>query len=136
MAPFHVASSALAFLIPPLLFSLPAYSADVTGAWATDASACKNIFVKGKSGLSLARTADLHGSGFIIEKDRIKGKMVACNIRSRKEDGAILHLIATCSTDVALGPAQFSLRIINDKEIMRLYPGLPELDMAYHRCSL
>ena len=136
MAPFRVVSTAFAVLIGSSLFSFAVYSADLSGAWATDASACKNIFVKKKGGLSIAKTSDVHGSGFIIDRDRIRGKMAVCSIRSRKEDGAILHLITMCSTDVALGPAQFSLRIIGDNEVIRLFPGVPELDTPYYRCTL
>jgi hypothetical protein len=123
-------------LIGWLLFSFPANAADFLGLWATNASACKKVFVKRGGTVSFAKDADLYGSGFIIEQNRIRGKMATCSIKSRKEDGALTHLIANCSTDIALQAVQFSLKIDDENKITRLFPGVPELATSYFRCSL
>ena len=117
-----------------LLFGISAQADDLNGAWANDASVCGKVFVTGNASVSFTNTSDAYGIGFIIEGDRLKGKMVDCTINSRKQDGTTVHLIAACSTDVALSPTQFTLRIEGDNKITRVFPGIPEMDIAYFRC--
>jgi hypothetical protein len=109
---------------------------DLTGAWATDAAMCKKVFVGTGSKIAFAKDADVYGSGFVYEKNRLKGKIATCAIKTQKRDGDVVHLITTCSTDVALSPVQFSLRIDNERQITRFFPGVPELSTEYYRCSL
>lgn len=113
-----------------------AWAADLNGAWANDAAACPNIFVKKGSAISIANKADLYGSGFIIEGNRIRGKMATCNIKARKDEETTVHLVATCSTDIALETVQFTLKIIDQNKIARVFPGMPELETSYVRCAL
>jgi hypothetical protein len=123
-------------LVGWLLFSPTANAANFSGPWATDASACKNIFVRIGGTVSFAKDSDFYGSGFIIEPNRIRGKMATCTIKLRKEDGAVTNFIAVCSTDIALQTVQFSLKIDDENTITRLYPGVPALATKYYRCSL
>jgi hypothetical protein len=116
------------------LFGVSAQADDLNGAWANDASVCERVFVIDNASISFSKTSDAHGSGFIIEGDRLKGKMVDCTINTRKQDGKTVHLIAACSTDVALSPTQFTLRIEGENKITRVFPGLPEMNIAYVRC--
>ena len=129
----------VAILVVILIGSLtPGFRAeamDLTGAWATDATACKKIFSGSAGNLSFTQDADVYGSGFIYEKNRIRGKIATCAIVAQKEDGDVLHLITNCSTDVALETVQFSLRIDNANQITRFFPGVPELKTEYYRCS-
>jgi hypothetical protein len=113
-----------------------AHAADITGAWATDASACNKIFSKKGGTISLTRDADLYGSGFIIDGNRIRAKIASCRITSRKEDGATVHLVASCATDIMLSSVQFSMKVIDQNRIARTYPGIPELETPYERCAL
>jgi hypothetical protein len=109
--------------------------ANLDGAWASDASVCNKMFVKRNAQVSFAKSSDIYGSGFIFNGDKISGKMASCNIKSRKQDGAILNLIATCSTDIAiLSLTQFSLRLDDQGKITRLFPGMPEMETTYYRC--
>lgn len=80
-------------------------------------------------------TVNLYGSGFVYEKNRLRGKIATCVVKTQKEDGDVVHLIASCSTDVALATVQFSLRIDNQNQITRLFPGMPELKTEYFRCA-
>ena len=123
-------------LIGSLTLGFRAEAMDLTGAWATDASACKKIFSGSVGNLSFTADADVYGSGFIYEKNRLRGKIAICTIVAQKEDGEVLHLVSTCSTDVALDTVQFSLRIDNANQITRFFPGLPELKTEYYRCAL
>ena len=112
------------------------YAADLTGAWASDANACKKIFVKSNEKLTIAKDADMYGSGFVIEQNRIRGKLASCDIIARKQDGPITNLVAKCATDLAFENIQFSLKLDDENKITRLYPGLPELSVSYYRCAL
>ena len=125
-----------AVIIGWMFGSLASHAADLTGAWASDAEACGKILVKSNGKIAIANDADLYGSGFIIEQNRIRGKIATCNIIARKEDGPITHLVAKCATDIAFENVQFSLKIENENKITRLYPGIPELSVQYFRCPI
>lgn len=112
----------LVLLIAQLAFWSCAEARDLTGAWVSDVSTCKQVFRGSPGKLSFAKDADVYGSGFIYEKNRLVGKNATCTIKSHKEDGDVLHLITSCSNDVALATVQFSLRIEDDNEIVRFFP--------------
>lgn len=114
----------------------PTRAGDIDGAWASDADACGKIFMKTRDSLVFAQDADLHGSGFIITGNRIRGKLANCAIKLRKNEGDTVHLAAACSTDVAVETVPFTLRIVGDDTIVRLFPGIPELETSYHRCRM
>ena len=124
----------LSVLIACFLFSVAAGAASLTGVWATDGSACQTVFVKSGGHVSFADNSDIYGGGFIIEGSLVRGKMQTCNIKLRKEDGEITHIVATCSTDVALSTIQFSLKFDGENKIIRFFPGVPELSTPYFRC--
>ena len=50
-----------------------ARATDLTGAWATNADECKNVFVrKGKANqITFTPMSELHGGGFIAEPNRL-----------------------------------------------------------------
>jgi hypothetical protein len=116
--------------------SLASHAADLTGAWASDGKACNKIFVKSNGNVAIAKDSDVYGSGFIIEQNRIRGKIATCSIIARREDGAVTNLVAKCSTDIALETVQFSLKLDGKDKITRFYPGVPELAVSYFRCPL
>jgi hypothetical protein len=126
----------VAVLIAALFVSPAANAVDLNGAWANDVSICNKIFEKKDNTISMTRDSDMHGSGFIIAGNQIRGKVATCAIKSRKENGSLLQLVATCSTDVALSTVQFSLQIDNENKLTRLFPGIPEMQMQYVRCPL
>lgn len=111
------------------------HAADITGVWVTNAAACNKVFVKRGNNISFTKDADAYGGGFIIEGNRIRGKIATCNIKTRKEDGSTMHLVASCATDIMLSDVQLSVRIINRDKIARIFPGLPELETSYERCT-
>jgi hypothetical protein len=126
----------IAVLITVLFVSPAANAVDLNGAWANDVAVCDKIFEKKNNTVSMTRDSDMYGSGFIIDGNQIRGKVATCTIRSRKEDGAMLHLIASCSTDVALSTVEMSLKIDSEKQMTRVFPGIPEMQMQYVRCPL
>lgn len=120
-----------------MLIGRSSYAFDLSGAWATNQSACKDIFALGPGRTLLMKDdSDLYGSGFIARGKEIIGKMQKYKILSAKESKNVVRLVAACSTDVALGHVQFAFRIDNDNKITRFYPGIEELNVSYWRCPL
>ena len=115
--------------------AMDARAADITGAWASDASNCNKIFVKRGNSVFLAEEADLYGSGFVVEGRKIRGRAATCDIKTMKEDGSTVHLLAACATDIMLSNVQFTLKAIDQDRLMRLFPGMPEIQMPYERCT-
>jgi hypothetical protein len=117
------------------LLATPANAIELTGAWSTDAGQCNKVFKKKGGQLGFSELSDLYGSGFIVDKDRIRGKATRCKIKTKNEDGATLHLLAECATDIMLSSVQFSVKVIDDNSISRIFPGMPGMEVTYYRCK-
>jgi hypothetical protein len=115
-----------------------AHAVELTGAWAPDADKCDKVFARrGRAKqIDFAEFSGIHGDGFIIEADRLRGKFVKCTIKTRKEDGPGLNLIAGCATDIMLSNVQFVLKVVDDDNITRVFPGIEGMEVKYHRCRL
>ncbi len=125
------------FIAVGMLISASASAFELDGAWTTDATNCAKVFVKENNRVSMARNSDFYGGGFIVEGNQIRGPAKACKITNRKEDAGVLHLIATCATEIALlGSEQVSLKIDGDNKVFRIYPSFPDMGTAYFRCKL
>jgi hypothetical protein len=59
---------------------------------------------------------------------------VRCKIKARKESGPIVDLIAACATDLILFSVQFSVKELGANGIARLFPGMEDIEIRYHRC--
>jgi hypothetical protein len=116
--------------------SFPSYAIDLTGAWATDAKGCGKMFTKAGKSISFKRNSDMFGGGFIAEANVIRGRMAKCSIKTRKEDGAVTHIIAQCSSDIMVGQMQLSFKAVDDNSIIRQFPGMEGMEISYSRCSL
>ena len=46
------------------------------------------------------------------------------------------NLIAGCATDIMLSNVQFVLKIVDDDNITRVFPGIEGMEVKYHRCRL
>jgi hypothetical protein len=67
----------------------------------------------------------------------MRGPAKTCKITSRKEEGGVLHLVATCSTDIAvLGTQELSAKIEGDDRITRIYASFPKMGTSFFRCKL
>jgi hypothetical protein len=113
-------------------------AADLTGAWASDADRCEKVFVRrGRAKqIGFAKFSGVYGGGFVIEADRLKGKFANCTIKARKEEGEQVNLIAACATDIMLSDVQFVLKIVDDDNMTRIFPGIEGVEVKYHRCRL
>jgi hypothetical protein len=127
-----------AAVIMSLVLPECAVALQLTGAWAPDVDKCDKIFVRrGRAKqIDFAEFSGIHGGGFIIEADRVRGKFAKCRIKARKEDGDSLNLIAGCATDIMLSNVQFVLKAVDDDNITRVFPGIEGMEVKYHRCRI
>jgi hypothetical protein len=118
------------------LLTLPgrADAVDLNGAWASDADQCAKVFVRQGGKLGFTEMSDVYGGGFIIDDDQIVGKFARCRIKARKNDGVNVNLVAACATDIMLSSVQFSLKELDANSIARLFPGIEDMEIRYHRC--
>ncbi|MGB9369596.1 MAG: hypothetical protein WCE79_26680 [Xanthobacteraceae bacterium] len=142
-APFSRTTNRNAWLLPTLIsalvFSSIVRAEDITGIdglWATDARNCDKIFVKTGQGFSFAKDSDLYGSGFIIDGRRVISQAARCEIKTKKQDGEITHLIAGCATDVMLSNMQASFKTISKDKILRIFPSVSEMEIPFERCVM
>lgn len=121
-----------------LMSSRDAQAIDLTGAWASRADLCNQVFVrKGRAKeIGFTPLSEQHGGGFIVEANQLRGKFAKCRIKSRKEDGETLNIIAGCATDIMLSNVQFSLKMLGPDKISRTFPGMPDMEISYYRCSI
>ncbi|MFD2182693.1 hypothetical protein [Rhodoplanes azumiensis] len=124
-----------------LVLSSPAASADdLSGAWATDGSACDKIFVKAGSRVTFRDNSELFGGGFVIDGNHVRGKATTCDIRSRKTVGtganAVTHMLASCASDIMLSSVQLSVRQPAPDTLVRIFPGMDGMEMTYKRCAM
>src|SRR5215467_11864501 len=82
-------------------------AADINGVWASDAAQCKNMFEMTGNSVSFSKDADLHGSGFIVEGNQLRGKMATCTVKARKDEDLVVNIVAVCSSDIAISTVQF-----------------------------
>ena len=111
---------------------------DLSGAWATSADECHNVFTRRGRAKQIEFTAlsDQHGGGFIVEADRLRGKFARCKIKTRKEDGDTVNIVAGCATDIMLSNVQFSLKMLEPNRISRIFPGIEGMVISYYRCPI
>jgi hypothetical protein len=119
-----------------LLDARPARAEEIEGAWASDDEHCDKIFENRNGRTVLAQDSDMYGGGFVIDNNRITGKMARCTITSRRKDGDTVHLLAACATDIMLSSVQFSLRVRADDQLTRVFPGMEGIEINYRRCRL
>ena len=128
-------AAAVALLFGSLLTSAGrADAVDLNGAWAGDADQCAKVFVRQGGKLGFTEMSDVYGGGFIIDGDQIVGKFARCRIKARKNDGVNVNLVAACATDIMLSSVQFSLKELDANSIARLFPGIEDMEIRYHRC--
>ena len=119
-------------LMPP---SVPSQAFELSGAWATDKSACDKVFTKKGNTISFKETSDIVGSGFIVDGKQLRGKGVRCKIKSKKVEGDVTHLITACASNILLSSVQYSYKAVDENRIARLFPGMEGLEILYDRCQ-
>jgi len=119
------------------LLASRAHAIDLTGQWTTDLDACDKVFAtKGKT-VSFTKNAELQGRGFIIEGKKIRSPRATCTVTKSKESGDVVNMIASCATDIMYSDMQFSLKLLGDGKVSRIFPEFGEsgeLAFIYYRC--
>jgi hypothetical protein len=120
------------------VFLEQAHAADLVGAWVTNADACRHVFIRNGRTNRIGFTAfsEQYGGGFIVEADRLRGKFATCRIKTRKEDGDKINIIAGCATDIMLSNVQFNLKIVEPNKISRVFPEIAGMEINYYRCPI
>ena len=116
------------------LMSLSALAADIEGAWATNASFCGKVFVKKDNKVSFTDDADLYGGGFLVEGTRASGTFQKCKIKSTKQAGTTLHLVAACSDGIMVQDAQLTVKVVGADKITVIFEGVESEENPYERC--
>ena len=129
-----ILAAAIVVLSPALVFTGVAYAFDLNGAWATDPDQCSKVFEKKGDSITISDSSDLYGSGFVIDGKKVIGKTARCTINSTKEEGATINFLASCATEIMFQNIQFSLKIINDNTISRIFPGMSDMSISFSRC--
>lgn len=109
---------------------------DVTGAWASDGAACDKLFTKSGTRVAFRKESELFGSGFVIDGNRIRGKAITCEIKSRKTDGDVIHMLASCASDIMLSSVQLSVKLPDANTLIRVFPGMSGMELVYKRCTM
>lgn len=122
------------FLVSLHALSDRAEALDLDGAWVSDADKCAKVFERKGSQLGFTDMSDVYSGGFIIDGDQIIGKFARCRIKTRKDSGANVNLIAACATDMMLSSVQFSLKELDPNSLARLFPGMEDMEVRYQRC--
>jgi hypothetical protein len=118
------------------LLSVEVQAFELTGAWASQADLCKQVFTRKKNQIVFAEFSDLFGSGFIVDGSRIRGRSAQCKIKSRKQEGDSLELSAACATNVMTSSVVFNLKVIDDNNLARSFSEIPGMTLKYSRCSI
>ncbi|QOG20342.1 MULTISPECIES: hypothetical protein [Bradyrhizobium] len=108
---------------------------DLNGAWVSDADNCTKVFARNGTQIGFTDMSDVYGGGFIINGDQIVGKFARCRIKARKDNGPYVNMVAACATDIMLSNVQFSLRELDANSLIRLFPGMDDIEIRYHRCT-
>jgi hypothetical protein len=121
-----------------LLLTSQAHAFDLTGAWATNADQCKNIFVKKGDKISFAQFSEEFGGGFVADGNDVRSKTQRCTIKSRKETGDIIDFQAVCASEIMATSVDLRLKILDANSVYRIFtdPALAGMELTFYRCSM
>jgi hypothetical protein len=105
------------------------------GAWALVGAACDQVFAF-KNGLaSFVSYGGERAPGFIVKGDNIEGAQASCKLLSQTEQSGSLAVVLGCKEQIIFDKVVVHLRFMNDNELMRFDPVVPEISMSYRRCQ-
>lgn len=113
-----------------------AHAADLNGAWTSDPASCAQVFTKKDDKLAFKPDADLHAGGLIVQGKKITGTFQKCTVKSLRDNGANMKVIASCSDGVALSDVAFDLKISGENRITLSQKEPVPVETQYVRCSL
>ena len=111
-------------------------AADLNGAWTIDASACGQIFTKENNRLAFKKDADLHAGGLIVQGRQVTGTFEKCTVKSLRDDGPNMRIIASCSDGVSISDVAFDLTFSGENNITLSSKEPVPMETPYVRCSM
>jgi hypothetical protein len=126
----------LMLLIVLVAQSTSTQAADLNGAWAVDGSACDKVFTKKNNEPAFQPDADLHAGGLIVQGKKITGTFRKCTVKSSRNDGSDVRVIASCSDGVAVSDVAFDVKISGENRITLSSKEPVPVEMPYVRCSM
>ena len=126
----------LVLLVLLVTRSVSTQAADLNGAWTNDASACGAIFTKENNKLAFKQDADLHAGGLIVQGKQITGTFQKCTVKSMRNDGSNVQVIASCSDGVTVSDVAFDVKISGENRITLSSKEPVPVEMLYVRCSM
>lgn len=130
------AFSPLVLLVLFVAQSTATQAADLNGAWTDDATACDKVFTKKNNKLAFKPDADFHAGGLIVEGKRIAGTFQKCTVKSLRDDGSNLKVVAACSDGVAVSDVAFDVKISGANAITLSSKEPVPVEMSYVRCPM
>ena len=115
--------------------SVSTQAADLTGAWASNAAPCDQVFTKKNNKIAFKEDADLNAGGLIIQGKQITGTMGKCTIKSLHDEGANLKLIAACSDGVMVSDVAYDVKISGENNMTLSQKEPVPVEMQYVRCQ-
>src|SRR5215813_13634343 len=109
-------------------------AADLNGAWTDDASSCGQVFTKENNKLAFKKDADLHAGGLIVQGKQITGTFQKCTVKSLRDDGSNMKVIASCSDGVAFSDVAFDLKFSGENKVTLSSKEPVPVEMFYVRC--
>ena len=116
--------------------SAATHAADLNGAWTVDASACGKVFTKENNKLAFKKDADIDAGGLIVQGKQITGTFQKCTVKSLRDDGPNLRVIAACSDGVAVSDVAFDVKISGEDRMTLSSKEPVPVEMPYVRCSM
>jgi hypothetical protein len=126
----------LVLLVLLVTRSISTQAADLNGAWAIDASTCGKVFIKENSKLAFKRNADVYAGGLIVQGKQVTGTFQKCRVKSLRDDGTNLRVIASCSDGVAVSDVEFDVKISGENSMTLSSKEPVPVEMKYIRCSM
>src|SRR5262249_54391605 len=116
--------------------STPTLAADLSGAWTIDASACGQVFTRENNRLAFKKDADLNAGGIIVQGREITGTFQKYTVKSMRDDGSNVQVIASCSDGVAYSDITFDVQVSGENKITLSTKGPVPMETPYVRCSM
>jgi hypothetical protein len=134
----RTAATGIVLIVALLTASAQALAFDLTGAWATNADECGHVFARnGKANeITFAPDSEMRGGGFIAERNQLRGRNATCTIKATKDDGTTVNILAGCASDIMLSNVQFAIKVVDQNQITRLFPGMEDIQINYYRCPM
>jgi hypothetical protein len=94
------------------------------------------VFTKENNKFAFKPDADLHAGGLIVQGKQITGTFQKCTVKSLRDDGSNLKVIASCSDGVAVSDVAFDVKFSGADRITLSSKEPVPVEMPYVRCSM